>query len=117
MAKVLCVDDDESVARLVADVVSFCQHIPVVITDSISVMGLIRDVAVKAALVDYMMPKLDGIELLTIIQESRPDIRRVLITAAPNEEPVRLAMKNGIVQMLVAKPPNIADIKLSLAWL
>lgn len=116
--RVLCIDDDESVARLIADVVEFCGHEPILETDSMdAVTKHTKDQSIKAVLTDYMMPRLDGIDLLVIWQESRPDVRRILITAAPSEGAVREAGRSGVAQMIIAKPPNIADIKMALAWL
>lgn len=118
MALVICLDDDETVARLVADVVRFCKHEAVIETSSIEAISRhLRDARVKAVLTDYMMPKMDGIEFLEVWRDSRPDVRRMLLTAAPNESAVRKAEKEGVVQMVIAKPPSIGDIKLSLAWL
>jgi len=117
MAKVLVVDDDESVARLVAEVVAFCKHTPVVFDDPFAAALALREQEFGAMLTDYMMPRLDGIELLSIAQETSPRTRRVLITAAPNEELVREALRAGLAQMVIAKPPSIADIRHSLAWL
>ena len=118
MSRVLCIDDDESVARLIADVVAFCKQEPVVETDAVdSVRKHIQDNNVKAVLCDLLMPRMDGIEVLGLWMESRPDVRRVLITAAPKEERIREALREGIVQMVIEKPPNIADIRMALAWL
>lgn len=117
MAKVLCVDDDASVARLVGDVVAFCGHTPEVITDSMAAVNALYDPAVRAVLADFMMPRLNGIELLTIVQDRDVTIRRVLITAAPTEADVLQAARSGIAQMVIGKPPGIADIRLALAWL
>lgn len=116
--RVLCVDDDASVARMVGDVVAFCGLEPVVETDSlVAVTQHAHDTRIAALLVDYMMPRLNGVEILTIWQERHPSVRRVLITAAPQEEPVREAQRSGVAQMVISKPPSIADIKLALAWL
>lgn len=117
MAKVLVVDDDESVARLVAEVVTFCKHEPVVINDPFQVVLMLREHLIGAVLTDYMMPRLDGIELLTIVQDTSPQSRRILVTAAPQEEAVRQHLHTGLVQMVIAKPPSIADIRMALAWL
>lgn len=117
MATILVVDDDESVARLVADIVTFCNHDPLVVSDPFEAVQYLRERKFGAVLTDYMMPKLDGIELLTITQESSPTVRRVLITAAPKEEAVKQAAKIGVVQMVIAKPPGIAEIRTALAWL
>lgn len=117
MALVLVVDDDESVARLVADVVAFCKHTPLVVDDPFRAAAELRAQKIAALLTDYMMPKLNGIELMLIAQDSSPQTRRVLITAAPTEVEVREALRSGVAQMVIAKPPNIGDIKLALAWL
>jgi CheY-like chemotaxis protein len=117
MAKVLCVDDDESVARLVADVVAFCGHQPITVMDPFEVALLLRREHPGALLTDYMMPKVDGIELLLIAQETSPSTRRVLITAAPQEAAVRSALQTGVAQRVIAKPPGIAEIREALAWL
>lgn len=117
MVSVLVVDDDESVARLVADIVSFCKHEPIVIDDPFAAVLALQTLKIGAVLTDYMMPRLSGIELLTITQDLHPNIRRVLITAAPNEEAVKKAGISGVAQMVIAKPPGIAEIRLALAWL
>jgi len=117
MALVAVVDDDESVARLVSDVVSFCKHEPVVFSDPYQAAVALRERHFGAILTDYMMPRLDGIDLLVIAQDASPKTRRVLITAAPQEEAVREALHSGVAQMVIAKPPGIADIKMALGWL
>lgn len=118
MALVLVIDDDESVARLVADIVAFCGHEPLLETDSVhAVARWGGNMEIKALLVDLMMPRIDGIEILAIWQERRPEVRRVIITAAPQEEAVRIAKRDGLVQMVIPKPPGISDIKTALAWL
>jgi DNA-binding NtrC family response regulator len=116
--KVLCVDDDESVARLMGEVVAFCGHEPITEMDAITaVTNHVHNPEIRAVLADYMMPKMDGLELLLVWQEQRPKVRRILITAAPHEEAVREAQRTGLVEMVIAKPPTIADIKMALAWL
>lgn len=118
MALVLCLDDDATVARMVADVVKYCKHEAVVETSSIdAVARWVKDPRVKAVITDFLMPKLDGIELLTCFKDSRQDVRRVLITAAPEMSVVRRAEADGTCQMVICKPPTISDIQLALAWL
>jgi CheY-like chemotaxis protein len=117
MALVLVVDDDAMVAHLVARIVQFCRHEPLEVMDPLAAAQRVTDRAVRCVLSDYMMPKLDGIELLTIFHDQRPDVRRVLITAAPREQAVEDARKSGVVQAVIAKPPSIADIEQALAWL
>lgn len=119
MALVLCIDDDLTIARMVADVCRFAKHDPRIETSSIDALSKwLHDARVKAVITDYLMPKLDGIELLIIFRDRRPDVRRVLITAAPTElADVREAEADGTIQMTIAKPPTISDIQLAVSWL
>lgn len=117
MALVFCLDDDEVVARLFAEIVTFCKHRALVLTDSMDAVERLRRDNPAAVLTDYMMPRLDGIELLNVVQETLPTCRRVLITAAPKEQAVREAEASGVVEMVIPKPPSIADIQKALLWL
>ena len=118
MALVLCIDDDPTVANLVAEVVKFCRHEPVMEHSSMDAIARwARDERLAAVLADYLMPRMDGLELLDVFREQRPMVRRVLITAAPTEEAVRRAEREGLVQMVIAKPPSISDVRQALLWL
>ncbi len=118
MALILCLDDDATVARMVADVVRFCKHDAVVETSSIDAVATwLKNPRLKGVFADFMMPRLDGVEFLTIFRDARPDVRRILITAAPGEKAVREAEEDGTVQAVIAKPPSIGDIKLVLVGL
>lgn len=119
MALVLCIDDDLTIARMVADVCRFAGHNAVTETSSIDALSKwIHDQRVRAVITDLLMPKLDGIELLIVFRDTRPDVRRVLITAAPMElDNVRRAEADGTIQMTIAKPPTISDIQLAVSWL
>lgn len=103
---------------MVARSVEFCGHTVAVETDSIEAVAKWgADMKVAAVLADLMMPRLDGIEILAVWQERRPEVRRVLITAAPTEQMVRDAQRDGIVQKLIAKPWGLSDIESALDWL
>jgi DNA-binding NtrC family response regulator len=117
-AKVLVIDDDVTVAKMLAEIVEFCGHAPVLCYDSLEAASrYVRDPAIAAVMTDYLMPRLDGLELLSIFLEQRPRVRRVLVTAAPQEVAVRAASNLKLVEMVIAKPPTIADVRLALAWL
>lgn len=118
MTRILVVDDDIMVARLVARVVEFCRHEAVVEMDSMhAVAAHIGDRRIGAVLADYMMPGFNGVEVLTAFMDARPEVRRVIITAAPHEEELLEAKRAGIVQLIIAKPPSVTDVEFALAWL
>lgn len=118
MALVLCIDDDFVVAKMVADIVTFCRHEPIVETDPIEAIATwIHDPRLAVVITDFMLPRMSGVEVLSIVQEARPEVRRVLITAAAKDEVPHRAARDGIAEMLIIKPPAIEDIRRALAWL
>lgn len=117
MARVLVLDDDVEIARMVARVVELLKHTPLVETSSVDAIIKHGRKGLDAAIVDLMMPRVDGLEVLAVLQENQPNTRRVLLTAAPTERAVRDAVNSGLVQQLVAKPPTLSDLQLALAWL
>lgn len=108
--KVLCIDDDPTIAALLAMLVSECEHDPVVLTDPMQVESYLLDPDVQVVLTDYMMPRMDGVDVLHLCQKLRPGIRRVLVTAAAHEHPVREALRTGLADQVIAKPPSPGDI-------
>jgi CheY-like chemotaxis protein len=123
MKKVLCLDDDATIAQMVANAVRYCafelqvEMEPVTCFDSTEAIIQFSRADFAVAIVDLMMPRISGIEVLAAFQEGSPKCRRILLTAAPNEPDVLRAAKEGIIQLVIAKPPGIADFRTALAWL
>lgn len=113
--KVLCLDDDAAVAGLVATLVDTCGCVGIVLTDPFEVGAYMTDPAVKAVLSDFFMPQRDGLEVLQEVQKLRPEVRRILVTAAPHEHPVREALRTGRVHYVVSKPLSLLDINTALS--
>jgi len=116
MARVFVVDDDPSVAMMLAEVVQFFGHESIVETDSLRAAQLVHS-GWDALLSDYLMPGLSGVELCRIFREASPATRRVVVTAAPQEPTIRDALHEGIVQLILSKPTVLADVKQALMWL
>lgn len=115
--KILCLDDDDGVVQMVASLVKAYGYTAVALTDPYAVGPLLADPTVKGVLSDFIMPLRDGLSVLAEVQKVRPDVRRVLVTAAPHEHPVREALRLGKVAQVIAKPPSLADIGAALSGL
>lgn len=108
---------------MVANAVRYCafelnvELVPVTCFDSTEAIIQFSRADFAVAIVDLMMPRLSGIDVLAAFQEGSPKCRRILLTAAPNEPEVLRGVKDGIVQLVIAKPPGINDFKTALAWL
>lgn len=117
MATVLCLDDDMVIAQMVGRMATLLGHTAFVETSSIEAVTKYARAQIGVAIIDYMLPKLDGIEVLAAFMESSPKTRRILLTAAPSEQAVSEAVSAGIVQLVIAKPPTLTDLEYVLAWL
>ena len=117
MALVLCLDDDLVIAQMTARAVKFLGHQAIIETDSIQAVTRHVHTGLGAAVVDFNMPHLDGIEVLAAFQQSSPKTRRILLTASPSQIEVTHAVNEGIIQKVLSKPVTLNDFELALAWL
>lgn len=115
--RVLCLDDDLTIARMVARIVEFCGHEPIIETSSVDALVRWSHGELSAAVVDFLMPGIDGLEVLAALEESSPKCRRILLTASPNEPRVRESVANGLVERCIAKPPSLDEMTGALDWL
>lgn len=61
------------------------------------------------ALLDYMMPGMNGVELYTQLRQTHPEIVAIMITAYAGEDGIEAAYDAGAWQVL-RKPLNIASL-------
>jgi CheY-like chemotaxis protein len=105
ISKVLVVDDDPSVRRLVCDVLQAYGYSTVDASDGFSALRMIQSEQPDCVVLDVMMPGLDGHAVLTRIRES--DGGRVLpvvmLTAAADDAQAWQAWSEG-VDYFLAKP-------------
>jgi two-component system response regulator HupR/HoxA len=59
---------------------------------------------VKVLLTDYMMPLESGISLARSLRARNPTLQTVVVTALPDSEEIRLAVRAGEIQRVVPKP-------------
>jgi len=109
---VLVVDDDESFRSLVADRLSRTGHRVAAAAGGEAALGLLREVDV--AVVDLLMPGMDGLTLLKKIRESRPEVAVVMLTGHGTIDGAVEAMKVGAADYL-QKPCSLAEVELRIA--
>jgi DNA-binding NtrC family response regulator len=109
---VLVVDDDESFRQIVADRLARTGHQVVAASSGPQALALLDGVDV--ALVDLLMPGMDGLTLLRRIREARPDVAVVILTGHGTVETAVEAMKAGAADYL-QKPCSLAEVELRVA--
>jgi two-component system, cell cycle response regulator CpdR len=112
MAKLLIVEDDESVRTLAARALERDGHTVTVATDGAQGLGLIRQFGGGYDLVvsDIRMPEMDGIEMATAAAREFPVIRIMLMTGYADQRE-RAEELNGIILDVVQKPFTLAEIR------
>jgi len=110
--RILVVDDSEQSRRIFADVLKTQGYTVHTARDGKWAWGLLCRswIAYDLVLTDLMMPKMDGIELLSKIRADSPWIRVVIVTANPDPEVRSRAMKLGAFAV-ISKPCDMEQLK------
>ncbi len=91
MARILVVDDEEPLARIVADCLRKEGHAVEVCLDSSAAAAAARDSGSELALIDYQMPGKTGVELLAEFR-ARAETERMPVLFLSGTDAVRFAM-------------------------
>jgi CheY-like chemotaxis protein len=86
--KVLIVDDDPAVLELYRDLLSQLPSRPEIFTTTSGAraLSMLKSEPFRLLLCDLKMPKMDGLQVLSIVRRQFPELRTVVITAVHNEE-------------------------------
>jgi DNA-binding NtrC family response regulator len=83
---VLVVDDDKDVCEYLADFLSHDGYLVQTINDSTQAVETLRNGTYHICILDLMMPKLSGIDLLSMIRKVDDDIAIIILTGYPSLE-------------------------------
>lgn len=100
--KVVVVDDDYTIVLLVEQQLRGFEVITCL--DPLDALARCEGGDIDVLITDWMMPGFTGLELLEVLQQKQTLVRRILLTAAPQEPEVRAALASGLVEYLIAKP-------------
>ncbi|MBU3054815.1 ATPase, T2SS/T4P/T4SS family [Pseudomonas indica] len=70
---------------------------------------------VELIISDFMMPGMNGSELLSQVRERWPDTIRIMLTGHANTDAVLGSIKDGAVYRFILKPWNDDDLRLTIA--
>jgi DNA-binding response OmpR family regulator len=108
--KILIVDDDKHVRAYLSKALSEAGDFSVEAVESAEeALQIIETVAFDLVLVDLTLPKMDGLQLITEIVNSRPEIFTVLITGHASIDSAVEAMKRGASDY-ITKPFDLDEM-------
>ncbi len=101
---VLIVDDEESICKLLQEVLSSDGHKTTYALDGKSALQLMERNGVHVVLCDHFMPDISGVEILERVREVHPEVVRILMTGFANTEICTEAVNRGGVYKILTKP-------------
>jgi DNA-binding NtrC family response regulator len=112
-ARILVVDDEEIVVRSCLRTLAEGGHQADAASSGAEALARVEDGGYDVLVLDIMMPKMDGIEVLRRVKESHPDIEVVMITGLSQIDTAVQAMKLGAFDYL-SKPFEPDELKLAV---
>ncbi len=80
--RILIVDDEEIVVRSCLRILSADEYELAVANNGLEALAKINEEDFDMVILDIMMPKMNGIEVLQRVKESHPDIDVIMITGS-----------------------------------
>lgn len=117
MNTILLVEDDPSCAAMLRSALTNFGHHVVLAPDGKQALRLFDPQAMNVAVVDLMMPEMDGMELIMKLQERDPAVRVIAMTGGSRGKPeayLRMAERLGAVKS-IAKPFPLEDLRQAVA--
>jgi DNA-binding NtrC family response regulator len=111
---ILVVDDDKDVCEYLQDFLTADGYAVTCVNDPTQAIDAMREKEYHVAVLDLMMPKLSGIDLLEQIRKVDDDLAVIILTGYPSLETATASIEHE-VSAYIRKPFNIDDFREALA--
>jgi len=106
---ILLVDDDSDFLRSIAPALNRRSVAVSTAGNASEALQILRDASVEVAVVDLVMPGVDGMALLQRLREEDPLLEVIILTGKPRIRDARRSLKEGAFDYLT-KPCNIEEL-------
>lgn len=110
---ILIIDDEKAIRRTLTDILSFEGFTIDEAADGAEGIKKIKENNYDCILCDIKMPKMDGMEVLTVAREEKPDIPFIMISGHGNIETAVEAVKKGAFDF-ISKPPDLNRLLITI---
>src|SRR5687768_10440250 len=107
MDRILLVDDDVLILQALSRILQSEGYEVVTHSDPTKAA---RETGFALVITDFMMPQMNGIELLAMLKQSNPRSMRLMLTAAGDFKTASDAVNRGEVYRLLSKPWTLPDL-------
>jgi DNA-binding NtrC family response regulator len=109
--EILFVDDDRTILSLVEEYLTAFDYRINVVDSGLKALDLIKERDFDIVFTDFKMPDIDGLELLAVIKEYRPNTEVIMVTGHGTMESAIQAMKFGSYDY-IQKPFKLDILKI-----
>ncbi len=113
--RLLIVDDEPNVLKALQRVFRQENYEVLTAPDGDEALRLCSATPVDVVISDYMMPKMNGAELLRRFKQTWPDTIRIMLTGHADTGAVMGAVNEGAVYKFILKPWNDDDLRVTVA--
>lgn len=108
LATILIVDDEISIRQALRRCIEVNKHSVLEASDGIEALEILSEREADVAIVDLMMPRMDGLELLSRMRDEHADVQVIVISAF--DEILDLAERETAVVKKLKKPFELTEV-------
>jgi len=109
-AKILIIDDDESIRRTLSSILEEKGYAVDTAKNADEALRKSKDAYYNLALIDIRLPDIEGTDLLNKLEETSPEMIKIILTGYPSLQNAIKAVNRGADGYLV-KPADIDDLQ------
>lgn len=113
--RILLVDDEPNVLRALQRVFHSENYEIVLAVDGETALAQLRASTFHLMITDYLMPRMNGAQLLKQAKSAQPDMIRIMLTGQADTGAVMGAINEGAVYKFILKPWNDDDLRVTVA--
>lgn len=113
--RILLVDDEPNVLKALERIFRQENYRITTATSGIEALDHLKNGTFQLMISDYMMPQMNGAELLKQAKATQPDMIRIMLTGHADTGAVMGAINEGAVYKFILKPWNDDDLRVTVA--
>lgn len=113
--RLLLVDDEANILAALRRVLQRENYQLHFARNAAEALALLENQPVELVISDFMMPGMNGSELLRRVRQQWPDTIRIMLTGHANTDAVMGSVQDGAVYRFILKPWNDDDLRLTIA--
>lgn len=114
MATILCVDDEPSVGVVLEHILTKLGHHPLLASSVDDAMNIVARTPVDLVIADYVMPKLNGLDLLRMLEKDGRNIPVIMMTGYASIENALTSIRSGALAH-VTKPIRAETLEIAVS--